>query len=770
MLGLVACLLTLLAAPLAAVAGVARVSLAAPVGALVSAAAAFAFALAWAAGGGSLVDVPWLPPPFAEARLTFVLDDLGALYATLVTGLGAVVTVYSRGYLPPHLEHRSRGATERRPAREEVRFVALLLAFMASMVALVLAQDLLLMFVALDVTALLSFLLIRFDYQQREARQASLMALFVTAGPSPFFVVGALLLGQRYGTTSLAELSAQGATATSWAAGLLVAGVLAKSAQVPLHFWLPRAMVAPTPVSAFLHSAAMVAAGVIVLQRVRPLLEGAPQVLAAMLVIGLASIVVGSAGALVRDELKAVLAASTIAQYGHVMVLLALGGDDGNAGAPLYVVVHGLCKAALFLSAGAVTLTTGQSRLSQLGGLLRARPLLAMGSGVAALGLAGAPLTGGYFKDEALFAAAWRHSPWLGVALTVVVALTAAYALRFWTRIFLGPRIRELELRPTSRWLTLPIALLAVVVVALGAWPWPVNALANAAGALVNGGEVSVHLSYGYAGARTLSALFAWLLGLSLFALQRRLEHRTWLYERVPWLLSTPLSRRLLRALWRLSDYGHGVEARDMRDRVGFVLLPSAALIALAAFFTSQSFALHLGGLRLDDMPTALALVVAGVAAIAAASMRKHVAIVLMLSFVGFSLALVFSATGAPDVALVAVLIETMLTLLFLTALSRVPEEQLRRSREHTSSFPRRQLFIAGLAGGATLFLTWTILSLPRPALPTLDYLELAEDAHAMDVVTSILADFRGLDTMGEMTVLAVAAVGVLAMTWRRPA
>lgn len=760
MLGVLACLLTLAAAPCAFVAGLVRPPLAALTGALLSASAAALFAAAWLTGdGGVLLDVAWLPPPFG-ARLTFSLDALSGLYATLVTALGAVVTTYSRGYMPTYLAEHGR-----RP-REEARFVGLLLAFMASMVALVLADDLLLVFVALDITAVLSFLLIRFDAERKEARQASLTALFVTAGPSPFFLAGVLLLLQAYGTTSLPELLAANARASSWAAALMVAGLLAKSAQVPLHFWLPRAMVAPTPVSAFLHSAAMVAAGVIVLQRLRPLLgEGAaPDVL---VVLGLLSIVVGSLSALVREEMKLLLAGSTIAQYGHVMVLIGLAGDGGSAGAPLYILAHGLAKAALFLTAGAVTAGTGRSLLSQLGGLYGERKALALASLVATLTLGGAPLTIGYFKDEAFFAAALERGPGFLAFLVVIVALTVAYALRFWTRVFLGARPPTLERHRVSPLTTFAVVVLAAASLLLGLLPSWLSSMANEAGALIAQRETALHLSYSL-GTTTLASACAWLLGVALVIVLRRVEGESSLEARLvlrrrfsPWLFLT----RLLR---RLSDFGHGIEARDFRDRVGFVLLPTAALVGLAALFTAEGFEARVGSLGADDLPTAVALVVAAAAALAVAFMRRHVAVVLLLSFVGFALAFVFSATGSPDVALVAVLIETIFTLLFLTVLSRVPRRELRRARELASSSTRRHVVIAALSGVGTLFLTWTVLSRPRPPGPTSAFVSLTDDAHAKDVVTAILADFRGLDTLGEMTVLLVAAVGVLAMQWRR--
>ncbi|MDX6379550.1 MAG: multicomponent Na+:H+ antiporter subunit, partial [Rubrobacteraceae bacterium] len=329
-------------------AGTLRPRLAAPVGATFAALAFLATALVWYRGGGA-VSVAWAPT--WDLRFSVALDGLAALYALLATGVGFLVLVYSSRYLLLHLEH------EGRPESEVTRFYAFMLLFMGAMVGLAMAQDLILLFVFWDLTAITSYYLIAYDRHDTNARASALMALLVTGITAVLLLVGALLLYAAHGTFSvpeLAELVEPGALLN--VAGLLiVTAALAKSAQVPLHFWLPRAMVAPTPVSAYLHSAAMVAAGVLLLGRVYPLLEKSQLLLNTLLVVGLLSIVVGGVLALTRDVLKQLLAYSTISQYGYVVFMDGLGGEYGAAGAAFYVISHALAKCVLFLTAGAIT-------------------------------------------------------------------------------------------------------------------------------------------------------------------------------------------------------------------------------------------------------------------------------------------------------------------------------------------------------------------------------------------------------------------------------
>jgi multicomponent Na+:H+ antiporter subunit A len=358
-----------------------------------------AVAYAWARGGGT-VDVAWAPS--LDLRLHLRLDGIGALYGLLATGIGLAVLVYSRRYLPLHLEHQGR------PARDQLSFYGLLLLFLGSMVGLATAQDLILLFVFWDLTAVASYFLIAYDRHEAHSRAAALMALLVTAVSAVLLLVAALVLYDEHGTFSLPELFriVEPSSTTTLAAALIALAGLAKSAQVPFHFWLPRAMAAPTPVSAYLHSAAMVAAGVLLLGRAYPLLEESSLVLDGLLALGAASIVVGGVLALVEQELKRVLAYSTVSQYGYVAAMYGLGPLAAGAAA-LYVLTHAIAKSALFMTAGAVTESTGgRKRLADLGGLGRDLPLLAASSAVAAATVAALPLTLGFFADEAFFAAA----------------------------------------------------------------------------------------------------------------------------------------------------------------------------------------------------------------------------------------------------------------------------------------------------------------------------------------------------------------------------
>src|SRR3954452_19909358 len=475
-------------------------------GASALALAAFAGCLAmWAAGGGAW-SAPWVPT--LGLRLAFSLDGLGALYSLLATGIGALVFAYGTSYLSLHLEH------EHRPATERWRFWPWMALFALAMVGLATAQDLILLFVFFDVTAVCSYFLIGFDRDRREARTAALMALLVTIVSAVAMLVGAVLLYATYGTFSIPDLVARAGsgTTTTVAAALLAVAALAKSAQVPLHFWLPRAMAAPTPVSAYLHSAAMVAAGVLVLGRLHPLLARSDAVLTGLLVVGAASIVVGGVLALGQDVLKQVLAYSTISQYGYVVVLYGIGGASASGAAAFYVLAHGVAKSALFMTAGAVTTATGEDRLSRLGGLGRRMPLLAAFAGLAAANLAGLPLTVGFFKDELFFEAAHGAGPWTTVLAVLAAGLTLGYIGRFWKLLLVG-RLRTAP-HPVPALLTAPVAVLAVVSVVAGLVPRAFTGLAEAAGSVTQGAPVT--LSPGYhlaASAPNLMALCAWVLG-----------------------------------------------------------------------------------------------------------------------------------------------------------------------------------------------------------------------------------------------------------------
>ena len=732
--------------------------------AIVAAALAFAALLAaWLAGGGGF-DAPWVPT--LELRLAFELDGLAALYSLLAAGIGVMVFTFASAYLPRHLEHEGRSRTEER------RFHALMVLFLVAMVGLATAQDFVLLFLFWDLTAIASYLLIGFDRHHREARLSALMALLVTTVSAVLLLIGILVLRSEYGTTSIPELIARAEPGTplTIAAILIAAGGLAKSAQVPLHFWLPRAMAAPTPVSAYLHSAAMVAAGVLLLSRVHPLLAQVPELLDALLAIGLASMVVGGVLALSAHGLKRVLAYSTISQYGYVVAMLGIGGAAGAVGACFYVLAHGMAKSALFMTSGAVTEATGGKSLRDVGGLARDMPALAVGSGLAAAGLAALPLTIGFFKDELFFKAAAGRGTWLAVLAVLGAALTFAYIGRFWGTVFLGPRL--LAAKPVPGRLVVPVAVLGALVLLGGFFVAPFADLARDAGEVTAGRPISVEAAYHLdLRAENVMALATYALGALLLAARPALSGAIAMVRRLGEAAGPERAYiASLTALNRLSNALHDLEVRDLRTRIVAVLVPGGVLVALGLAATPFDGAYRVDGIGSRDAPLVVALGVAMLAAFLVTRPRRHLAIVLALSGVGFSLAVAYELLGAPDVALVAVLVETILTLLFVGVLACFPHDVLRR--EAALAVPRsrrwRDPLIGTLAGLAALLTVWSGLSRPVPAEPSAErHVALAEQAHGKDVVTVILADFRGLDTLVEITVVFVALVGIATLLRR---
>jgi multicomponent Na+:H+ antiporter subunit A len=718
---------------------------------------------AWLAGGGGF-DIAWLPT--WDARLAFRLDGLGALYALLATGIGVAVFTYATAYLPRHLEH------EQRPQADGRRFHTLMALFLVAMVGLVTAQDLLLLFLFWDLTAIVSYLLIGFDHQHREARLSALMALLVTGVSAVLLLIGILVLRAEYGTTSIPELLARAAAgpAVTLAGALIAVGALAKSAQAPLHFWLPRAMAAPTPVSAYLHSAAMVAAGVFLLSRLHPLLASSPVLLDGLLAVGVVSMAVGGLLALSEDHLKRLLAYSTIAQYGYVVTMLGVGGAAGAAAACFYVLAHALAKSALFMTSGAVTEATGGKALSEVGGLARAMPALAAGSGLAAAGLAALPLTIGFFKDELFFKAAAGRGQWLAVVAVLSAALTFAYVTRFWTGIFLGRRRRPA--RAVPRLLVLPVVVLGALVVAGGVVVEPFAALAQAAARVTAAGPVQVDAAY-HLDPRTenLMALATYAAGLALVLGRPALTAALSGFRRLGQLAGPErVYVAVLAGLNRLSNAVHDIEVRDLRARVVAVLVPAGVLVGIGVAATPFEGAYRAGSFSQGDAPLVVALLTCSLAALVVARLRHHLALAIGMSGVGFSLAVAYSLLGAPDVALVAVLIETLFTLLFVAVFALLPRRVLRREAALPPHGSRRfrDPIVGAVSGILVLLVVWAALSRPTPTDTTASrQLALAGQAHGKDVVTVILADFRGLDTMVEITVLVVALLGVAALLRR---
>jgi multicomponent Na+:H+ antiporter subunit A len=489
-------------------------------------------------------------------------------------------------------------------------------------------------------------------------------------------------------------------------------------------------------------------------------------VLGGLVVVGIASIVVGGALALASDELKQVLAYSTISQYGYVVALYGIGGGAGAGAAALYVITHAIAKSALFMTAGTVTMATGEDRLSRVGGLARDMPLMAVASGVAAATLAALPLTLGFFKDELFFTAALEAGWPVTAAAVAAAALTLAYIGRFWTAVFVGPRRARPQAVP--RMLVLPIVALAAASVIGGVTPGPFAHVAADAATATHRAAVTVQPAYHFdARPENVMALAAWVLGALALVAPR-------VYAAVVRNLATAGDRfgprrfytTVLAWLNRASDTLHGLEVRDLRNSVAGVLVPGGLLVALGFAVTPTAGAYAVGPVGWnDDLLIVAMLALVCLAALAVARARVHLHAILALSVVGFALAAVYAFAGAPDVALVAVVVDTVTSLIFLGAVARLPSGVGLPSRAsaRTRASRRWRDPLIGVIGGLAAFVAiWGFLSRPsvHPGV-AIDHIRLAPEAHGKAVVTVILADFRGLDTLGEITVLAVAVVGV---------
>lgn len=732
-----------------------------PTVAILTTAVAFAVALWTFTQPDSVVNVDWAPTWNLMFHLE--LDGLARMYALLATGVGLFVVIYASRYIPLHLHHGHR------PLTEQIRFFGFLLLFMAAMVGLVMSQDMILIFLFWDLTAVASYFLIGFDRMEEESRSSAQMAILITGISAVFVLIGAVVLEYEYGTFSLPEIIAEGELRghASMAVFLVMIGALAKSAQVPMHFWLPRAMAAPTPVSAYLHSAAMVAAGVFLIGRFYPLIAMDSTLLDILQVVGYASMLVGGIIALTRNVLKQILAYSTISQYGYVVFMFGMGGDYGIAGATFYVLAHAIVKSALFLTAGAITEATGKKTLADVGGLARRMPLLAIGSGLASAGMIALPFTIGFFKDELFFAAAeYKGAPYTYLAV-IGAALSFAYITRFWVQAFLGP-LRK-EPRAISGYLVWPVVVLGIIAVVGGIWTAPFVDVAEPAASVSAARELHIHVAYALdTRAENVMAVATWTLGLLIY-----LTRRLW------WPLAigiAHLGERFgpahlyyvgLHSLNAFSDRIHAIEVRDLRSRVATILLPAGVLVGIAVIVTPNSNSFEIGGFAQDDLPVITMLVAAAVSAIVVAVVRDHFRIAIALSLAGYSLAAVYAFMGAPNVTVVALVIETLLSMFIMGMLVLMPRPILRFEtlvRGDRRVIPRDAI-IAVISGLLVFFVAWGALSRPAPTTEVIDsFTVLTPAVHGKNIVTVILADFRGFDTMGEITVIALTLLGVISL------
>ncbi|WP_447980086.1 putative monovalent cation/H+ antiporter subunit A [Candidatus Nitrospira bockiana] len=701
----------------------------------------------------------WMPS--IGITLSFHLDGLGLLFALLISSIGVLVLIYSNGYMAGR--------------RDQGRFYAFILMFMASMTGIVLADDLVVLYVFWELTSLSSYLLIGFDHESREIREAAKQALVLTSGGGLAMLAGLLLLAQAGGTLQLSMLREHGDVVRGGAFYapillLVLAGAATKSAQVPFHIWLPNAMGAPTPVSAYLHSATMVKAGVYLLARLSPVLGGTELWTGLLAAIGVTTMLTGAVLALPQQDMKRGLAYATISVLGMLVLLLGLGTEAAMHAAVFYLVAHAMYKGALFFVAGSLDHETGTRRLDRLGGLRRAMPVTAVVSILAALSMAGMPAFLGFVSKELLYEAsldAPAGSVFFTTAAGVASLLFVAAALLLGVRPFFG-RLGRLPRQPHDPSLGMwgATALLAGAGLVCGLRPTVLEDLLGPAAAAVGPGAGDHHVAAWPGWTRTFGlSVLTLALGVAVFAARRKiLQAAAWLAPAVRW-GAQEAYRRGEAALLRLA-------ARQTRllqngSLSWYVRVTIATVVVLAGYplLASELSVQSRHWLHLQFHEVGIAVViVAATGAVAIASSR--LAALTALGVIGYSMALLFIFFGAPDLAMTQFLVDTLIVILLVLVLPGLPE-----SPGLSSPATRlRDGMFAALIGMLVCVLVLLATSIPiSPELAQFYAAEGPSRAHGSNLVNVILVDFRAFDTLGEITVLAMAGIGVLALLKGRP-
>ncbi len=713
-----------------------------------------------AAGRAVRVVYPWVES--LNVSLSFYLDGLSLMFAFLVLGIGALILIYGGGYLAgdPHLG----------------RFFSFLTLFMASMLGLVLADNIITMFVFWELTSISSYLLIGYKHKYEASRAAALQALLVTGGGGLALLAGLVLLGLIGGSWEFSQLFAQGETVRAHALYLptlvlVLLGAFTKSAQVPFHFWLPGAMEAPTPVSAYLHSATMVKAGVYLLARVSPIMAGTDAWRIVVTVVGAATMVIGGYIALYQVDLKRILAYSTISALGTLTLLLGLGTSYAIKAMVVFLFAHALYKGALFMIAGAVDHETGTRDVEKLGGLRRVMPVTALFAAIAAVSLAGFGPVISFIGKELLLEAVLEE-PGLNWLLAPVVVLGGAFFVAVAAIVAVKPFYGELKdtpkhphEAPPSMWVG--PALLATLGLVLGIIPVLVaDAIVAPAVSAIRGQpeSISLYLWHGVNPALLLSILSV-ILGLGLYTGWAALRRTTGFVEAIfgwgptRWYAATLDGMNAL-ARWQTRLLQNG----KLRSYVRIIIMTTVLLAGGTMLMRVEwPAALPASDVRVYEAVLAAVILLGAIAAVFAPSRLSAVA---SIGVVGFGVALFYIFYGAPDLAMTQVLVETLTVILFVFVFYHLP-------RFSALSPLRSRLRDAGIAIAAGGLMTALVLAAgatsPESAVAPY-YLENSVPiAHGRNIVNVILVDFRALDTLGEIIVLAVAAIGVFALLKLRP-
>ncbi|WP_312773045.1 monovalent cation/H+ antiporter subunit A [Pseudomonas rhodesiae] len=727
-------------------------------------------------GGVIREEFMWLP----SLGLNFVLrmDGFAWLFSMLVLGIGTLVSLYARYYMSPD--------------DPVPRFFAFFLAFMGAMLGLVISGNLIQIVFFWELTSLFSFLLIGYWHHRADARRGAYMALMVTGAGGLCLLAGVMLLGHIVGSYDLDQVLAAGDRIRAHALypvmlALVLIGALSKSAQFPFHFWLPHAMAAPTPVSAYLHSATMVKAGVFLLARLWPSLSGSEEWFWIVGGAGALTLLLGAYCAMFQNDLKGLLAYSTISHLGLITLLLGLNSPLAAVAAVFHILNHATFKASLFMAAGIIDHESGTRDIRKLSGLVRLIPFTATLAMVASASMAGVPLLNGFLSKEMFFAETVFISAtkWVEITLPVIATIagtfSVAYALRFTVDVFFGPPPTNLPHTPHEppRWMRAPVELLVFTCLLVGIFPAQMVGSILAAAALpVVGGvlpEYSLAIWHGW-NAPMIMSLVAMSGGVVLYLMLRK-QLKRGRFKYPPVISYFNGKRAFERSLVVMMRGVRKIEKRISTKR----LQPQLFLLVLVALIGGLIPMLN-SGLSWGDrpkIPGSVVFVTLWVLAIACAlgaawqAKYHRLAALTMVSVCGLMTCITFVWFSAPDLALTQLVVEVVTTVLILLGLRWLP-----RRIEEVSPLPNtlrrarvrrvRDFLLSTVVGGGMALLSYAMLTRQTPNDISSFYLSRAlPEGGGSNVVNVMLVDFRGFDTLGEITVLGAVALTVYALLRR---
>lgn len=698
--------------------------------------------------------IEWLP--VLGLNLSFRLDGLSLLFASLILGIGLLIVIYAHYYLTNQ---------DNRP-----KFFACLLLFMGSMLGIVTSDNLILMWFFWELTSISSFLLIGYWSHESQARRGARMSIAITGGGGLALLAGILLVGNIAGSYQLDAIFAAADAIRAHALYLpalllILLGAFTKSAQFPFQFWLPHAMSAPTPVSAYLHSATMVKAGIFLMARLFPVLGGTPEWFIIVTLTGLTTMLFGAYFALFKTDLKGLLAFSTVSHLGLITMLLGLGSAGALLAALFHILNHATFKAALFMIAGIIDHEAGSRDLRKLSGLRKFMPYTMVLAAITAAAMAGVPFLNGFLSKEMFFVESYQQHlfgglSWLiPVLATVGAMLSVAYSIRFVHGVFFDKVADKLPKQPHEPPLMMrvPVIILAIMCIGVGIAPMLfVAELLQAAIAVVNPYPyiVEMQLWHGLNLALLMSAL-AFLGGLGIYfnreellSFNRQFEHHN-------------AKDIFAKTVKNATNFCHSL---INRLETGSLQRYVAALLILTIIFVLPEIyqITQLTGSRAQQPINSVAIVGAIMitfAALGTAAFHHHrLQALMMLSVVGLMVSLTFIHFSAPDLALTQLVVEVVSIILMILALFFMPQ---RVPNASSSGRVARDILIAGFIGGIVGAINFAILTRPFASISDFFIEQAVPGGGGSNVVNVILVDFRGFDTLGEITVLAIAAAGI---------